>query len=163
MTSTIEQSLDLSVPVRSAYNQWTQFRDFPLFMPGVTGVEQVDDQHLEWRAKIGGKEHEWKVEICEQIPDKRVAWKSLSGPWNAGVVTFHRIDDDQSRLMVQLEYEPEGLVQTAREKLGLARSRLEKELAGFKEFIETRGKETGAWRGTIPNKEERCSSSDPAD
>jgi len=95
------------------------------------------------------------MEICEQIPDKRVAWKSLSGPWNAGVVTFHRIDDNQSRLMVQLEYSPEGLVQTACDTLGLAKGKLEKELRCFKDFIETRGRETGAWRGAIHNKDER--------
>ena len=155
MTSTIEQSLELDVPVETAYNQWTQFRDFPLFMPSVKAVRQLDDRHLEWRAKVGGKTHEWKMEICEQIPDKRVAWKSLSGPRNAGVVTFHRIADDRSRLMVQLEYSPDGFLQAACDALGLAKGQLRKELEGFKEFIETRGKETGAWRGAIPNKAER--------
>lgn len=155
MTSTIEQSVELGVPARTAYNQWTQFRDFPLFMSNVTAVEQVDDWHLNCRARVGGKTHEWQVEICEQIPDKRIAWKSLSGPWNAGVVTFHRIDDGQSKMMVQLEYSPEGTLQVAYDKLGLAKGQLKKELEGFKDFIETRGKETGAWRGAIPNKEER--------
>lgn len=155
MTSTIEQSVELGVPARTAYNQWTQFRDFPLFMSNVTAVEQVDDWHLNCRARFGGKTHEWQVEICEQIPDKRIAWKSLSGPRNAGVVTFHRIDDSQSKIMVQLEYSPEGTLQVAYDKLGLAKGQLKKELEGFKDFIETRGKETGAWRGAIPNKEER--------
>ena len=155
MKSTIERSVDLNVPVRTAYNQWTQFEDFPLFMTRVDSVEQVDDEHLRWQAIVGGKIREGEMEICEQIPDKRVAWKSLSGPFNAGVVTFHRIDDDQSRMMVQFDYSPEGFVQMARDAVGLVGKQLGRELEGFKEFIETRGKETGSWRGEIPSKDER--------
>ena len=110
MTSKIEKSIDVEVPVRAAYNQWTQFEEFPRFMEGVEQVQQIDDRRLHWRANVGGKTLEWEAEIAEQIPDKRIAWRSLSGKKNAGVVTFHRLTDDRTRVMLQLDYEPEGFV-----------------------------------------------------
>jgi len=156
MKRTIEQAVDLSVPVRTAYNQWTQFEEFPRFMEGVEEVRQLDDRRVRWRTALGGRPVEWEVEICEQIPDKRVAWKSVDGPWNAGVATFHRITDDRSKLMLQVDYEPEGFRQIAGELLGRTRSHLRDELEEFKRFIEQRGRETGSWRGAIANADERA-------
>lgn len=147
--STIEQSTDVNVPVRTAYNQWTQFEEFPRFMEGVKEVRQLDDKHLHWRANIGGKEKEWNAEITEQIPDKRIAWKNTSGPTNAGVVTFHRLNDNQTRIMLQVEYDPEGIVESVGDLVGVVSARVRGDLQRFKEFIESRGRETGAWRGEI--------------
>jgi uncharacterized membrane protein len=147
--STIEKAIDVNVPPRTAYNQWTQFEQFPKFMDGVQQVRQIDDKHLHWRTNIGGREKEFDTEITEQIPDKRIAWRSQSGPWHGGVVTFHALNDHQTRVMVQMEYEPEGAVEKAGDFLGLMSSRVGKDLDRFKQFIESRGMETGAWRGTI--------------
>jgi uncharacterized membrane protein len=147
--SKIEQSIDVEVPVRTAYNQWTQFEDFPRFMEGVREVRQLDDRRLAWRAEIGGKEKTWQAEISEQIPDARVAWHSTSGAHNAGVVTFHRIDDGTTRVMLQMEYDPDGIVENVGDAVGVATSRIRGDLKRFKEFIEQRGRETGAWRGSI--------------
>ena len=144
--ATIEKSIDVNVPARTAYNQWTQFEEFPRFMEGVLAVRQLDDQHLRWRAKIGGKEEEWDAEITEQIPDKRIAWRSTTGAENAGVVTFHHLSDTTSRVMLQLEYDPEGIVETVGDALGVVSRRVEGDLKRFKEFVESRGTETGAWR-----------------
>ena len=104
----IEQSIDVDVPVQTAYNQWTQFEEFPAFMEGIEQVRQLDDTHLHWVAEVGGKREEWDAEITEQHPDHRVAWTATSGKGNAGVVTFHRIADEQTRVMVQMDWEPEG-------------------------------------------------------
>jgi uncharacterized membrane protein len=145
----IEKHIDVNVPVSVAYNQWTQFEDFPHFMDGVTSVKQLDDKRLHWVANIAGKEEEWDAEITEQTPDQRVAWTNTSGARNAGVVTFHTIDDTTSRVMLQLDYEPEGLVENVGDKLGFVGRRVEGDLERFKEFIESRGRETGAWRGEI--------------
>jgi uncharacterized membrane protein len=147
--SSIEQSIDVNVPVRTAYNQWTQFEEFPRFMEGVKEVRQLDDKHLHWRANIGGIEKEWDAEIAEQIPDKRIAWKNTSGPTNAGVVTFHRLNDNQTRIMLQVEYDPEGIVENVGDLVGVVSARVRGDLQRFKEFIESRGRETGAWRGEI--------------
>jgi len=147
--STIEQSIDVNVPVRTAYNQWTQFEEFPRFMEGVKEVRQLDDKRLHWRATIGGKEEEWDAEITEQIPDKRIAWKNTMGATNAGVVTFHRLDDNQTRIMLQVEYDPQGMVENVGDMLGVVSARVRGDLRRFKDFIESRGKETGGWRGEI--------------
>ena len=149
MASTIEKSINVDVPVRTAYNQWTQFEEFPRFMEGVEEVRQLDDKRLHWRAKIGGKEEEWDAEITEQIPDERVAWRSTTGRANAGVVTFHHISDTTTRVMLQMEYDPEGLVENVGDALGVVSRRVEGDLNRFKEFIESRRTETGAWRGEI--------------
>jgi uncharacterized membrane protein len=149
MASTIEKSIDVDVPVRTAYDQWTQFEEFPRFMEGVEEVRQLDDKRLHWRAKIGGKEEAWDAEITEQIPDERVAWRSTTGSPNAGVVTFHHLNPTTTRVMLQLEYDPEGLVENVGDALGVVSRRVEGDLKRFKEFIESRGTETGAWRGEI--------------
>jgi uncharacterized membrane protein len=145
--SNIEQSIDVNVPVRTAYNQWTQFEEFPRFMEGVEEIRQLDDKRLHWRANIGGKEKEWDAVITEQIPDQRIAWKNTTGAQNAGVVTFHHISDKTTRVMLQLEYDPEGIVENVGDAVGVVSSRVRGDLKRFKEFIEERGSETGAWRG----------------
>ena len=147
--SVIEKSIELNVPVRTAYNQWTQFEEFPKFMEGVKQVKQLDDKHLHWKANIAGKDEEWNAEITEQIPDQRIAWTSQSGALNAGVVTFQPLSDAKSRMTLHLEYDPKGFVQQAADATGLVTHRVEGDLKRFKDFIESRGHETGAWRGTV--------------
>jgi len=147
--ATIEKSIDVEVPVRTAYNQWTQFEEFPRFMEGVERVEQIDDTHLRWVAKVGGKRKEWIARITEQIPDARIAWTSEGGARNAGVVTFHKLAPSKTRVMLQIEYEPEDVVESVGDALGVVSRRIEGDLQRFKEFIESRGRETGAWRGEV--------------
>jgi uncharacterized membrane protein len=144
-----EKSIDVNVPVRTAYNQWTQFEEFPRFMDGVESVHQLDDHTLRWKANVTGKTEEWTAHITEQEPDKRIAWTSTSGARNAGVVTFHRIDDNTTRVMFQIDYEPKGVVENVGDMLGMVERRMEGDLKKFKEFIESRGVESGAWRGDI--------------
>jgi uncharacterized membrane protein len=146
---TIEKSIEVEVPVRTAYNQWTQFEEFPRFMEGIKEVRQVSDDRLHWCAEIGGKKEEWDARITEQKPDERVAWTSEGAAMNAGVVTFHKITPECTRVMLQLEYEPEGVVESTGSALGFVSRRVEGDLNRFKEFIESRGEETGAWRGSI--------------
>jgi uncharacterized membrane protein len=153
--SLIEKSIEVSVPASKAYNQWTQFEEFPCFMEGVTEVKQLDDSHLHWKANVGGKEEEWDAEITEQLPDKRISWRNTSGSGNAGVVTFHRLSDAKSRIMLQLEYDPQGLVEKTGDALGVVSARVEGDLRRFKEFIEERPIETGAWRGEIKSPDDR--------
>lgn len=145
----IEQSIDVDVPVRAAYNQWTQFEEFPKFMEGVQEVKQLDDKHMHWRANIAGKEEEWDAVVTEQEPDMRIAWTNTTGAHNAGVVTFHRLADSKTRVMLQLDYEPEGVIENVGSALGFVERRVKGDLQRFKEFIESRGHETGAWRGTV--------------
>jgi len=152
--STILKSIDVEVPAQTAYDQWTQFEEFPEFMEGVESVHQLDDVNLRWRAEVGGKTLEWTARITEQIPDKRIAWTSTSGARNAGVVTFHRLSDESSRVMLQLDYEPDGVVENLGSLLGVIDARAEGDLERFKEFIEARGHETGAWRGRIRSRDE---------
>jgi len=147
--STVTQSIDVKVPVRTAYDQWTQFEDFPQFMDGVKRVEQLDDTRLHWVAKVAGKEKEWDAKITEQTPDQRVAWTATSGAPNGGVVTFHRLDDNTTRVTVQMEIEPEGPMEKVGAAAGIPDSRVKGDLERFKEFIEKRGTETGAWRGEV--------------
>ena len=147
--SNIEQSIDVNVPVHTAYNQWTQFEQFPQFMEGVEEVQQLDDTHLHWKAKVGGTTKEWDAVITEQHPDQRIAWTNTTGARNAGVVTFHRLADDKTRIMLQLDYEPEGIVENVGDMLGMVSRRVRGDLERFKKFIEDRGQETGAWRGEV--------------
>ena len=147
--SLIEKSIEINVPVRAAYNQWTQFEEFPKFMEGVKQVKQIDDTHLHWKAEIGGKEKEWDAEITEQIPDERIAWRNRNGAKNAGVVTFHRLSDSKSKVMLQMEYDPEGVVENVGDTMGVVSQRVLGDLERFKQYIESRGHETGAWRGTV--------------
>ena len=147
--STIEESIDIDVPVRTAYNQWTQFEEFPSFMEGVESVTQLDDTHLHWVAEIAGVRREWDAEITEQHPDERVAWTSTSGTANAGVVTFHKLNDAKTRVMLQLDVQPEGAAERAGDALGMIKRRATGDLKRFKELIEARGTESGAWRGDV--------------
>ena len=147
--STIEQSIDVNVPVHTAYNQWTQFEEFPRFMEGVEEVRQLDERRLHWRANIGGRVEEWDAVITEQHPDERIAWKNTTGAANAGVVTFHRLADNKTRIMLQMEYDPHGVVENLGDLLGMVSRRVANDLERFKEFIEARGHETGAWRGEV--------------
>jgi uncharacterized membrane protein len=139
----------VNVPVRTAYDQWTQFEEFPQFMSGVERVDQLDDQRLHWVAKVAGKTKEWDAKITEQTPDQRVAWTATSGAENAGVVTFHRIDDETTRLTLQLDVDPEGLVENVGTALGFLERRVKGDLERFKDFLESRGVESGAWRGDV--------------
>ena len=149
--SRVEQSIEIDVPVRTAYNQWTQFEEFPQFMEGVKSVSQLDDTHLRWVAEAGGQEHKWTAEITEQHPDERVAWNSTGGETeHAGVVTFHKLADTTARVTVQIDWEPEGLLEKVGSLVGVGSHAVKKDLKNFKEFIEKRGTETGAWRGDVP-------------
>jgi uncharacterized membrane protein len=147
--ASIEQSIEVNVPLRTAYNQWTQFEEFPRFMEGVESVRQLDDKRLHWRASVAGKTKEWDAEITEQRPDERIAWTSRGGARNAGVVTFHRLDDARTKVMLQVDYEPEGVVENVGDAAGVVSARIRGDLQRFKEFIESRSRETGAWRGEI--------------
>ena len=147
--SHIDDSIRVSVPVRTAYNQWTQFEDFPRFMTGVQEVQQVDDAHLHWRAEIMGKDLEWDSEIVEQVPDQRIAWRSIGGLRNAGVVEFRALSPTETEVHLALDYEPEGVLENLGSATGVASHRVHNELENFKEFVEQRGSETGAWRGQI--------------
>ena len=149
MSSRIEKSIDVEAPVSTVYNQWTQFEKFPRFMEGISEVKQLDDTHLRWFADIGGKQKSWDAEIVEQTPDARIAWKSTSGATNAGVVTFHRLAPSKTRVMLQVEYDPEGIVENVGDAVGVVSSRVKGDLERFKSFIELRGHETGAWRGEV--------------
>ncbi len=149
--STIEQSIEVSAPISAVYNQWTQFEDFPEFMEGVKSVTQKDDRHLHWEASLAGVNTEWDAEITEQHPDERVAWRSTDGSENAGVVTFHKIDDGTTRVMLQLDVHPQGVTEKIGDALHVVQRRTEGDLERFKDLIEARGGEpTGGWRGDVP-------------
>ena len=148
--SQIQKSIDVEVPVGTAYNQWTQFESFPEFMSGVESITQIDDTHTHWVTNIAGMEREFDAEISEQHPDERVAWHSVSGESkHAGVVTFHRLDDARTRVMVQIDWEPSDLVEKVGSAINVDDRRVQGDLERFKEFIEARGQETGAWRGDV--------------
>jgi uncharacterized membrane protein len=148
--STFTESVDVEVPVRTAYDQWTQCESFPKFMEGVEQVHQIDDRHTHWKTKVGGQEREFHATITEQHPDERIAWKSDDGPQHAGVVTFHRLSDNQTRVTAQMDIDPDGFAETAADKLGIIERRVKGDMQRFKSFIEERGVEEGAWRGDIP-------------
>lgn len=148
--STIEKTVDVDVPVRTAYDQWTQFESFPQFMEGVESVKQLDDKRLHWKAEIGGVTREWDAEIVDQTPDQRITWRATEGAKNDGTVSFAPDDLERStRVTMRLEYEPEGAVEKAGDMLNIVERRVEGDLERFKEFIESRGAETGAWRGDV--------------
>jgi uncharacterized membrane protein len=142
--------VDVNVPVRTAYNQWTQFETFPQFMEGVERVVQVDDTHTHWVTKVAGVRREFDAAITEQHPDERVAWKSTGGDTrHAGVVTFHRLDNDHTRVTIQLEWQPEGAAEKVGSAVGVDDRQVKGDAKRFKEYIERRGAETGAWRGDV--------------
>jgi uncharacterized membrane protein len=153
--TTIERSIEVDVPIRVAYDQWTQFEDFPHFMEGVEQVRQLDDTHLYWEAEIAGVRRQWDAEITEQRPDMCVAWRSLDGTRNAGTVTFAPLDADRTAVVLQLDIEPEGFAEKAGGALGIIERRAAGDLKRFKEFIESRGVETGAWRGVVEDGQRR--------
>lgn len=148
--STIQKSVQVGVPVSTAYDQWTQFESFPQFMEGVESVRQLDDKHLHWKAEIGGVTREWDAEIVDQVPDDRITWRAVEGAKNQGTVSF--TEDQMSKttnVTLRLEYEPEGMVEKTGDVLKIVDKRAEGDLERFKEFIEHRGTETGAWRGEV--------------
>ena len=147
--SNIEKSIDVHVPVHTAYNQWTQFEEFPRFMEGVEEVRQLDDKRLHWRANIGGKEKEWDAAITEQLPDQRIAWRSRTGTKNSGMINFQPIGPNRTCIRLHLAYEPEGAAENIGDTLGVVSARVSGYLKRFKKFIEARGVPTGAWRGRI--------------
>jgi len=149
LDSSIVETIEVNVPVSTVYNQWTQFEDFPQFMASVHEIRQLDDKHLHWKANVAGEEKEWDVEITEQIPDKRIAWRSVSGVPNGGVVTFHKISDNLTRIALQMDYQPEGPLEKLGDAFGAVRLETRGNLQKFKDLLEKRGSETGGWRGSI--------------
>ena len=148
----IIETIDVDVPVDKSYNQWTQFETFPQFLSFVESIDQIDDTHNHWKVKIGGVEREFDAEITEQHPDERVAWNSVGGDENhAGVVTFHKLTDATSRVTVQIDWEPTGILEKAGAVFGVDDHAIKKDLKNFKKFIEAQGAETGAWRGDVAN------------
>ena len=148
--SQIIETVDVDVPVRTAYNQWTQFESFPHFLDEVESITQTDDTHTHWKVKVGGFEREFDAEITEQHPDERVAWTSEGGDTaHAGVVTFHKLTDDTTRVTVQIDWEPSGLVEKLGSLVHVGQHAVKKDLDNFKKFIESQGAETGAWRGDV--------------
>ena len=145
----VEKSIEIEKPLRTVYDQWTQFEEFPRFMEGVEEVHQLDAKRLHWKAKLGGKPQEWDAEIVDQVPDQQIAWRHTRGAVNRGVVSFKPLDGDRCRVTLALEYDPKGLVEKVGDALGVVSRRVEGDLERFKRFIEERGEETGAWRGTI--------------
>jgi uncharacterized membrane protein len=147
--STITEIVEVEVPASTAYNQWTQFESFPEFMENVEEIRQLDATHTHWVTKVGGVSREFDATITEQHPDERVAWHSDAGPNHAGVITFHRLADNRTRVTAQMEIDPEGFVENAADKLGILDRQIKSNMERFKEFIEKRGRETGAWRGDV--------------
>jgi uncharacterized membrane protein len=147
--ATIEKSIEVDVPVSVAYNQWTQFEEFPRFMEGVKSVRQLDDTHLEWTVEIGGEEHTWQAEISNQEPDRLISWRALEGKYNSGKVTFEPLGPNKTRIDVEMTYDAEGLKEALGGALGFDSRRVEGDLERFKEFIEQLQTETGAWRGKV--------------
>ena len=146
----IEKTIEVDRPVRTVYNQWTQFEEFPRFMDGVKEVKQIDDTHVRWHAEIFGKDKEWDAEITEQVPDQKIGWKSISGDApNAGTVRFEPIGPDRTLVRLLMAYEPQGAAESVGDALGVFSSRVEKSVKQFKKYIESRGVEDGAWRGEV--------------
>ena len=146
---TVEKTIEVDVPVTTAYNQWTQFEEFPRFMEGVREVRQMDDTRLYWKAEVGGREKEWYARIIDQEPDRRIAWQSEQGARNGGEVSFEPLDESRTNIFLRMEYEPEDFVESTGDVLGFVSRRVQGDLDRFKEFIEARGQETGAWRGSV--------------
>ncbi|WP_338761788.1 SRPBCC family protein [Massilia sp. METH4] len=147
--STAREEITVDVPVRTAYDQWTQFEEFPKFMDSVHEIRQLDDKRLHWKADVLGKPIEWDAEITEQIPDKRIAWRSTTGTPNSGVVRFEPQGASRTKIVLELTYTPTDPVEAAGDLVGAVGMQARGNLKKFKEMIEARGKETGAWRGTI--------------
>lgn len=149
--ASVTQSVDVDVPISTVYDQWTQFESFPHFMGGVDKIEQRDDTHTHWSTSIGGLTREFDAEITEQHPEERVAWKSTGtdGPTHAGVITFHRLDENRTRVTAQIDWEPEGVAEKAGALVGLDDHQVKADLERFRDFIEQRGSASGTWRGEV--------------
>jgi ribosome-associated toxin RatA of RatAB toxin-antitoxin module len=147
--STVQQTIDVDVPVRTAYDQWTQFESFPRFMEGVERIDQVTDRRTHWVTRIGGVSREFDAEITEQEPDRRIAWQSVDGPRQRGIVSFEPLDDAHTRLLVQMDFEPDGVTEKVGDRLGMVERRVRGDLERFKDFVEDHGEQTEGWRGTI--------------
>jgi uncharacterized membrane protein len=148
----LEESIEVNVPLRAVYDQWTQFEEFPRFMEGVESVTQVDDEHVHWVVQVAGRTKEWDAEITRQVPDEEIAWVGLGDPDNRGRVVFEDILSDvppRTKVTMMIDYEPAGAVEQVADALGVVRRRVQGDLMRFKEFIEQRGTETGGWRGEI--------------
>jgi len=146
----VQKSIDVDVPVSTAYNQWTQFETYPQFMSGVESITQLDETHLHWVTDIAGVEREFDAEISEQHPDERIAWHSTGGDTrHAGVVTFHRLDESRARVMVQIDWQPSGLAEKVGSAVNVDDRQVTRDLERFKEVIEGRSAESGAWRGDV--------------
>ena len=148
---TIEDSIEVQVPVQQAYNQWTQFEQFPKFMEGIQSVQQLDDTHVQWVAEIRGESREWTTEITEQQPDEKIAWKTIAGEVkNDGVVTFEQVGDSQTRVKLQMEVEGESTAENvAGDLLGIVKGQVHGDLERFKQLVENHDQETGSWRGQV--------------
>ena len=153
----IQDSIEVQVPVQQAYNQWTQFEEFPKFMDGIQSVQQLDETHVEWVAQIRGESRQWTTEITERQPDEKVAWKTIAGEVkNDGVVTFEPVGDNQTRVNVEMDVESESTTENvAGDLLGIVKDQVHGDLERFKQLIETRGEESGAWRGEVEEGEAR--------
>ena len=145
----VKKLIEVDCPISRVYNQWTQFEEFPRFMEGVKEVKQLDEKRLRWTAEIAGKEKQWTARIVEQVPDSRIAWVSESGEHTSGTVTFQSLEPNRTQVVCEMSYDPKGFVENAGDALGFVSRRVENDLERFKEFIQKRGQETGAWRGTI--------------
>ena len=148
-STTIEEEIEVGVPLSTAYNQWTQFEEFPKFMEGVEEVRQLDDTLLHWATKVAGKRAEWDAKIVEQEPDRRIAWESVDGKHTSGTVSFEPAGASRARIRVRMRYQPEGVLEAGGAAAGLDRRRVRGDLERFRELIESRGSESGAWRGEI--------------
>ena len=153
--SRFEESIKVAVPVRIAYDQWTRFEDFPKFMEGVERVVQLDDKRLLWTASVAGQEKNWEAEIVDQTPDERIAWKSIDGAENAGAVLFEPLGPDTTKVILRIDAEPHGPVETVGDALGFLQRRVRGDLERFKEHVERAGVNGGGWRGEIHGDEVR--------
>ena len=145
----IQKDVVVNVPIRVAYDQWTQFESFPQFMEGVKEVVQLDEKTLRWHASIAGKDEEWEAEITDQVPDKHIAWRSTTGAPNAGSVIFEPKAPDQTRVSLEISYEPRDTAEKVGDALGVLERRVDGDVKRFKSFIEKQQAPTGAWRGEI--------------
>ena len=145
----LEKTFEVACPVHTVYNQWTQFKEFPRFMEGVKETSQLDNMHLRWKVSIAGKEKEFDTEIIEQVPDERIAWRSVSGAPNAGMVSFEALGKDRTRVELLMEYEPQSFVEKAADAVGIVSGKVDDAVQRFTRLLERRCAETGAWRGEI--------------
>ena len=153
--TTVKESIEVDVPVSTAYNQWTQFEEFPKFMEGVESVKQIDDTHLRWVAEVGGKRREWQAEIVDQVPDQKIAWRAIDDNGPNGIVEFEPLGEDKTLIAVEMAYEPESITEQLGSAMGVDSRQVKRDLERFKELVESRGVESGAWRGEVDAGETR--------